>query len=29
MAYWNGKMPPDDDVVVAEREGSHFAIAPR
>jgi hypothetical protein len=26
MACWNRKMPPDDDVVVAEREGSHFSL---
>ena len=29
MAYWNGKRPPDDEVVVAEREGSHFITIPQ
>jgi acetoin utilization deacetylase AcuC-like enzyme len=29
MAYWLGEPPPDDEVVVAEREASHFAIEPR
>ena len=29
MAYWNGKRPPDDEVVVAEREGSHFITVPQ